>query len=71
MFVSLCITHMLHTDIAIYMFYRVLVQYKNKFASVKKYLTWHIPSKYTKEMGSKSTIVSGYKYNILLTIATC
>lgn len=41
-------------------FYRVLVQLHSSYQNQKDLVTWHIPSKFSQEMSTKSTVVSIY-----------
>ena len=47
------------------MFYRVLVCHHSSFQDQKDSVTWHIPSKFSWEMSTKSTVVSMYMHTIL------
>ena len=46
--------------------YRVLVQLHSSYQNQKDLVTWHIPSKFSQEMSTKSTVVSIYIHNIEL-----
>ena len=53
-------------------FYRVLVQLHSSYQNQKDLVTWHIPSKFSQEMSTKSTVVSTYIHNIELSyLQTC
>ena len=48
----------LSCTVCAYITHRVLVQHIMSFSSQKNKVTWHIPSEYSKEMATKSDVVS-------------
>lgn len=43
-----------------YDIYRVIVQHMDEFQGQAKQVVWHIPSKYAKEMATKTEVVTYY-----------
>ena len=42
--------------------FRIVVQHLDEFKNNASEVTWHIPSKFTKEMSMKSEVVSNHKH---------
>lgn len=45
-------------DVTKILFYRILVKHLDQFKDQASGVSWHIPSKFVKEMSAKSAVVS-------------